>query len=246
VHYLIMSFLCVSFALWWFFARNTSYGWVLQNIMGFAIIIYMQCNMRFPNMKVSAVMLLLLFVYDVFWVFASEYFFTSSVMMTVASGGRSGEAVPMMLRVPSSLQAVGPGASYSAIGFGDVVFPGLLVSFTHRFDLHKGFSGLKSYFNLAALGYTLGFIAAEVALITTRHGQPALLYLVPSTLGVTVLVAWRAGHLKEMWTGNSPALYQVVQLNSPSPPPEDDDGTVRLQVNAEDADIYFSSRTWPG
>ena len=56
-----------------------------------------------------------------------------------------------------------------------------------------------------------GLLATFVALCATQSAQPALLYLVPSTLGVTVLVAWRRGELAKVgWPDvgsvDSPAL----------------------------------------
>ena len=35
------------------------------------------------------------------------------------------------------------------------------------------------------------------------QGQPALLYLVPCTLGVTVALAYARGELSEMWEGDA-------------------------------------------
>ena len=43
----------------------------------------------------------------------------------------------------------------------------------------------------------------DVVLTVFRSGQPALLYLVPSTLGLTVALAHRKGHLHDMWDDNA-------------------------------------------
>lgn len=48
----------------------------------------------------------------------------------VARGDQSsGESIPMLLRVPRLADAWG---GYNMIGFGDILFPGLLVSFAFR------------------------------------------------------------------------------------------------------------------
>ncbi|CAI6001069.1 unnamed protein product [Closterium sp. NIES-64] len=66
-------------------------------------------------------------------------------------------------------------------------------------------SGQLGYVWVAALGYAVGLVAALAAGVLTRSPQPALLYLVPSTLGPVSLVAWSRGELADLWDG-SPGL----------------------------------------
>ena len=49
--------------------------------------------------------------------------------------------------------------------------------------------------------YGLGLLVAFVALDVMGVGQPALLYIVPITLGTTLLVGWVRGELRQLWTG---------------------------------------------
>ncbi|CAK0866474.1 unnamed protein product, partial [Prorocentrum cordatum] len=51
--------------------------------------------------------------------------------------------------------------------------------------------------------YFAGLCATMVALMLMRMGQPALLYLVPGTLGTTVALAARRGELPLLWSGAS-------------------------------------------
>jgi signal peptide peptidase-like protein 2B len=70
------------------------------------------------------------FFYDIFWVFVSPLIFQESVMIVVARGDKSnGEGIPMLLKVP---RLYDPWGGYSIIGFGDILLPGLLVSFCLR------------------------------------------------------------------------------------------------------------------
>lgn len=176
-----------------------------------ALLVTIQRVVRLPNIKISSMLLCLAFLYDIFWVFVSPLFFGSSVMVTVATGGSSGESMPMLLRLPRLADELG---GYSLLGLGDVALPGLLVSFLLRYDYSKcqrvtllwltePASGSRqlSYFAVSVLGYSAGMIATDVALVTMQQAQPALLYLVPFTLGSVVLVAWRRGDLAHMWTG---------------------------------------------
>src|SRR3989442_3098 len=86
---------------------------------------------------------------------------------------------------------------YSMLGLGDIALPGLFVSFLLRFDYLKHYTGLRSYFYLSSIGYAVGMGMTYIGLIWMSSGQPALLYLVPTTLGVCTFAAWLRGDLKE-------------------------------------------------
>ena len=77
-----------------------------------------------------------------------------SVMVEVATGGNTGEQLPMVLKVPHlsgnpDLKACG--VPYSMLGFGDILVPGLLLSYCHSFDLYVGTS-YKLYWLLTNVG----------------------------------------------------------------------------------------------
>ncbi|TPX18987.1 uncharacterized protein E0L32_011304 [Thyridium curvatum] len=57
----------------------------------------------------------------------------------------------------------------------------------------------KTYFYASMLGYTLGMLATLSMLVIFKHGQPALLYLVPGVVGCTWLTGLIRGELHEMW-----------------------------------------------
>ena len=80
-----------------------------------------------------------------------------SVMVEVATGGNTGEQLPMVLKVPHlsgnpDLKACG--VPYSMLGFGDILVPGLLLSYCHSFDLYVGTS-YKLYWLLTNIGKLL-------------------------------------------------------------------------------------------
>ncbi|CAN6447983.1 unnamed protein product [Victoria cruziana] len=103
---------CAAFAVFWAANQHASYAWIGQDIL------------------VASVLLSCAFIYDIFWVFISPLFFHESVMIAVARGDNSGgESLPMLLRIPRFFD---PWGGYDMIGFGDILFPGLLVSFAFR------------------------------------------------------------------------------------------------------------------
>ncbi|KAK1929213.1 Signal peptide peptidase-like 3 [Phytophthora citrophthora] len=260
---LVLSF---GIAIFWFLTRFQSYSWVFQDIFGVCFCLVFLRTARLPNLKVATVLLVLVFMYDVFMVFISPYIFHESVMIKVATGGAQStatggvssgyclryptdtkhdcrsESMPILLRVPKLLDWR---SGTSLLGLGDIVLPGLLLVFCARYDyatrgqlfgrltpphgkmfsrrptadvmtgpagrdLDMGAelgSAKESYpcrrglFCLLMWGYTIGLLLANVAVVATGSGQPALMYLVPCTLGLLAIVGWRRGILNKLWEG---------------------------------------------
>ncbi|RLM57923.1 hypothetical protein C2845_PM18G06110 [Panicum miliaceum] len=172
---------CVVFAILWAVYRHASFAWIGQDILGICLIVTVLQMARLPNIRVASALLSAAFVYDIFWVFISPLIFHESVMIAVARGDNTGESIPMLLRIPRFFD---PWGGYDMIGFGDIIFPGLLVAFSYRFDRASKKGILNGYFLWLTVGYAVGLFLTYLALfLMDGHGQPALLYLVPCTLG---------------------------------------------------------------
>ncbi|KAK3940590.1 Intramembrane protease 2 [Diplogelasinospora grovesii] len=57
----------------------------------------------------------------------------------------------------------------------------------------------KTYFYASIMGYAFGMVLAMTVLLIFRHGQPALLYLVPCVTGSLWFTGWVRGELTDMW-----------------------------------------------
>ncbi|GIL71574.1 hypothetical protein Vretifemale_2115, partial [Volvox reticuliferus] len=58
----------------------------------------------------------------------------------------------------------------------------------------------RTYFTPVLFAYVLGLVGAFIANDITGLGQPALLYIVPATLGAVVLVGLQRGELGRLWS----------------------------------------------
>ncbi|XP_076950336.1 signal peptide peptidase-like 4 [Bidens hawaiensis] len=205
---------CIAFAVVWAVYRRISFAWIGQDILGIALIITVIQIIRVPNLKVGTVLLCCAFLYDIFWVFVSKWWFDESVMIMVARGDKSGEdGIPMLLKIPRMFD---PWGGYSIIGFGDIILPGLLVAFSLRYDWLSNKSLRAGYFLWAMIAYGLGLLITYVALnLMDGHGQPALLYIVPFTLGTMLTLGKRRGDLRHLWYKGEPDwICPHVQLSS--------------------------------
>ncbi|KAG7016973.1 Signal peptide peptidase-like 2 [Cucurbita argyrosperma subsp. argyrosperma] len=200
---LAVSPFCIAFAVLWAVYRNVSFAWIGQDILGIALIITVLQIVRIPNLKVGTVLLSCAFLYDIFWVFVSKKLFNESVMIVVARGDKSGEdGIPMLLKIPRMFD---PWGGYSIIGFGDILLPGLVVAFSLRYDWLANKSLRLGYFLPAMLAYGSGLLITYVALnLMDGHGQPALLYIVPFTLGTLLTLGKKRGDLGVLWTKGEP------------------------------------------
>ncbi|XP_070800969.1 LOW QUALITY PROTEIN: signal peptide peptidase-like 2B [Pituophis catenifer annectens] len=230
VRMLLLAAFCVAVSLVWGLFRNEDqWAWILQDALGIAFCLYMLKTIRLPTFKGCTLLLLVLFVYDVFFVFITPYLTKTgeSIMVEVAAGptdSSTREKLPMVLKVPrlnfSPLALCD--RPFSLLGFGDILVPGLLVAYCHRFDIQVQSS--RVYFVACTIGYGIGLLATFAALAWMRKGQPALLYLVPCTLLTSLLVALWRRELATFWTGSGfakelphPSLV-VSPVSCPAPP----------------------------
>lgn len=77
----LLLFLCIGTVVAWLVTGH----WVLNNLLGISICIAFVSHVRLPNIKICAMLLVCLFIYDIFWVFFSERFFGANVMVSVAT-----------------------------------------------------------------------------------------------------------------------------------------------------------------
>ena len=161
-----------------------------------------------------------------------------SVMVKAATGpgGHTAEPLPVVFIVPKLLSSqllqscpvsLTGSLPYSLLGYGDVGVPGLLVALCLQFDRASSpASWLRPYFLASSLGecvsdtachvmytglsaYILGLCLTYTALFLMKTAQPALLYLVPTTLGSVALLALCQKEFRLFFTG---------QVRLPPPP----------------------------
>ncbi|KAI3984718.1 hypothetical protein MKX01_039335, partial [Papaver californicum] len=215
----------VALLLRWFKSAGETFikvpvCWIGQDILGIALIITVLQIVCVPNLKVGTVLLSCAFLYDIFWVFVSKSWFNESVMIviSVSRGDRSGEdGIPMLLKIPRMFD---PWGGYSIIGFGDILLPGLLIAFSLRYDWLSNKSLRVGYFVWEMSAYGLGLLITYVALnLMDGHGQPALLYIVPFTLGTFITLGKMRGDLSNLWSRGEPVRpcphFQLQPTNQP-------------------------------
>ncbi|XP_066199136.1 signal peptide peptidase-like 2B isoform X3 [Saccopteryx leptura] len=183
------------------------WAWILQDTLGIAFCLYMLKTIRLPTFKACTLLLMVLFIYDVFFVFITPFLTKSgnSIMVEVATGPANSathEKLPMVLKVPrlNTSPLALCDRPFSLLGFGDILVPGLLVAYCHRFDIQVQSS--RVYFVACTIAYGIGLLVTFMALALMQRGQPALLYLVPCTLITSgALALWRR-ELGMFWTGS--------------------------------------------
>jgi len=130
--------------------------------------------------------------------------------------------MPMLFSIPRLFDYQG---GSSMLGLGDIVLPGLLLSFAARLDaarlVYKLYSGTKKndlpppmsawyalllggegyYFGPLLISYAIGLFMANAAVYLMDMGQPALLYLVPTTLGTIAYKGWKRSEVMSLWNG---------------------------------------------
>nr|XP_027215108.1 signal peptide peptidase-like 2A [Penaeus vannamei] len=208
VRQILLLIFAFGLSITWVVLRKEPWAWILQDILGIMFSINVLKMIRLPSLKICTFLLCGLVIYDIFFVFITPLLTSDgkSIMVEVAKGGPSQEQMPMVLKVPNfdyelskicDLQE-----NYNLLGFGDILIPGLLVSFVHSFDLQAG-TPCRLYFLINIIGYGSGLVTTFIALWLMSFAQPALLYLVPFTLIPTFVTAAARGEFMAMWRGDS-------------------------------------------
>ncbi|PNP44884.1 hypothetical protein TGAMA5MH_03297 [Trichoderma gamsii] len=70
----------------------------------------------------------------------------------------------------------------------------------------------KTYFYASMVGYFLGMMATLAMLLIFKHGQPALLYLVPGVLGSLLFTSLARGEFKELWMYTEDGSLDTVDV----------------------------------
>ena len=208
---LLLAGLCMVVTVLWVAYRNEDrWAWLLQDMLGVAYCLFVLRRVRLPTLKSCASFLLALLAFDVFFVFVTPLLTRTgeSIMVEVASGpadSLSHERLPMVLKVPQlSFSALTLcDEPFSILGFGDIVVPGFLVAYCHRFDVH--IRSRQVYFVACTVAYAVGLLVTFVAMALMQMGQPTLLYLVSSTLLTSLAVAACRQELTLFWTGQGTA-----------------------------------------
>lgn len=230
----------------WLVFRQEHWAWVLQDFLSINLMLFMLRSIHLPNLKVACILLPSALAYDVWWVFIQPRVTGSpSVMVEVATGGGAGVNLPMLLAVPQ-WNGLGTNPALAVLGLGDVVLPGLLVAFARRWDIAVGELSLNArrrqhgngtapltgtYFWPVVIAYGAGLVITFIALalgVGGSQGQPALLYLVPATLGTMLLLGWLHGDLHGMWACDSTESTRVAAAAAPAGGEDEEEGAALL------------------
>ncbi|KAL7721060.1 Minor histocompatibility antigen H13 [Entamoeba marina] len=178
---------CSVFSIGWAVTRH----WILNNFLAFCLAVVSIGEIAVPSFKIGGLMLLALFIYDIFWVFGSE------VMLTVATNIDG----PIKFIFPKDGNFLFT-EKVSLLGLGDIAIPGIYIALMKRIDssLNNG----SQYFLVSMISYFIGLLLTFVVMYSFGHGQPALLYLVPALLLGTIILAYVRNEISAVWGYHDP------------------------------------------
>jgi hypothetical protein len=166
--------------------------WLLNNLLGLCMAYVMIKSLKVPDFKVGSLLLSLTLVYDILWVYFSQYVFGDNVMVAVASG----LDLPIKLLFPHFASSAPP-LSCSMLGLGDLALPGVFLAFASRFDhIHR-----SDYLQVLIFCYCLALAICVGVLVVFQHAQPALLFISPALIVGMGGNALRRKEMGEIWNG---------------------------------------------
>merc|ERR1712232_237684 len=105
--------------------------------------------------------------------------------------------LPIKIELPL-LKQTDPMKPCVLLGLGDMIIPGLFISFLRRFDKNNFIS---AYFPCGIASYALALTICSIMLWVFQVAQPALLYISPGLLIPSIYLAYHRNEHNELWTG---------------------------------------------
>lgn len=176
--------LSAAFGVWYLMKKH----WLANNIFGLAFSVNGIEMISLGSVKNGCILLSLLFFYDIFWVFGTE------VMVEVAKNLDA----PIKVVFPMDFIEKGIfGGNFAMLGLGDIVLPGVFIALLLRYDVSKG-ENSNLYFYAGFAAYILG-LAITIGILTIFNAaQPALLYLVPTCVGIPLFISLIKGEFNSL------------------------------------------------
>ena len=240
----VFTFVCLIIGISWFSYREQTWNVLMHDVFSACICIGVLHQLYVPNMRVMAIVYSCGIIYDVFWTFITPAIFGSSVMVQVATGESNTEtcldigvilplqrttnifkSLPFLMELPRPCDDWSCARS-SVVGLGDILIPGLMLVFCSKintaggrikFSDHKRYIFGNLYFFTAVIAYVLGLIWTFCSYVIMQgHGQPALMFILPSLYFFIGAVAFARGEFEILWKGPSddPAEYKNQTLDS--------------------------------
>ncbi|GAC93462.1 hypothetical protein PHSY_001027 [Pseudozyma hubeiensis SY62] len=186
-------------------------NWIISNLLALSLALNAIALMSLDSFRTGAIMLGGLFVYDIFWVFATP------VMVSVARNFDAPIKIVWPKNILEALWAIQareplPKLQFTMLGLGDIVIPGIFVALALRYDqlvaseakpsssFTKSYTRYdKPYFKATLAAYVAGLATTMGVMHFFKAAQPALLYLSPACTGAVFLTAALRGEFKEVW-----------------------------------------------
>ncbi len=191
---IVLAACSIAICIIWFVYRKENWIWIIQNMMALSISVMALSFYRIKTYKSITILLSVFFFYDIFMVFITPQFTQgTSIMEAVAFGGKNARIssgqdwqnigfssdtrsqqstfnrLPVVILVPhlsygKILCDYYYEYSYSLLGLGDILIPGLSVNYSIIFDLSLN-SRFPVYFIVNILG-ELYFYYIHLKMIT--------------------------------------------------------------------------------
>jgi len=195
--YVVSLALSALFGVWYILKKHC----LANNVFGLAFSINGIEMISLGSVKNGCILLSLLFFYDIFWVFGTE------VMVMVAKNLDA----PIKVLFPMDFLDKGIfGSNFAMLGLGDIVLPGVFIALLLRYDASKG-EGSQFYFWVSFMSYVLGMGMTIGVLTIFNAAQPALLYLVPTCVGIPLIISLIKGDFPSV------IAYDEEQQENPTP-----------------------------
>ena len=180
----------------WAITKN----WIASDILALFIVGASFKIIKVSSLKKGIVFLFFTIWFEIIWgiilnyvlTFEYDVFFSSSFVL------------PFKLECPTFNTYLNKRCTWLAIT--DLVFPGLFISYLHRFDTSKN---VKVYYIISMIGFALGNLLWIVFAYVLPFSLPLSMWAFPLMIGIVAFMAYQRNEHQEIWLGT---FYDVELL----------------------------------
>lgn len=188
VHVFLCFLLALCVVVPWILTKH----YILTDVLALFIVFAGFKLFKITSLKHGTLFLLILAVYEVF----ERLVFGFLSESPLKSFNNSKFCYPLRFEVPTFDDFLTKRCSW--LNITNLLFPGLFLSYFHRYDASKK---VKIYFLMGFCGYLCGNLVWIVVSLLFAYSSPLLVYTFPVMIGLCSLLAYKRNENLELWEG---------------------------------------------
>ncbi len=187
-----LTIICALFSFCLVLTWKLSEYFIITDLLALFIVFASFKILKINSLKKGTIFLLIIGTYEILQEFVFKYWFESSIIRFTSSDF----CFPLKFEIPNFGVFLTKRCSWLSVM--TLIFPGLFLSYFHRYDSSKK---IKVYFLMGYFGYLCGNGIWIFSSFIAAYSSPLLFYAFPFMIGFCSMLAYKRNENLELWQG---------------------------------------------